>query len=169
MWVHLFQRAQLFWTLGRSMTKGFFLSSKSQEHFDKWFPEVLVFSCSQTIIFPLKNESRQNCYLRTTMLMPLSFDWTETHELTIFCVNAKQKHQKVVPYVSLNRWETFSNNRCKTEFCCIAFILMLGYTENDYRQTTDKLMFKSVISTVRWIRKLDIIKCAINKQNMFEE
>ena len=113
MWVHLFQRAQLFWTLGRSMTKGFFLSSKSQEHFDKWFPEVLVFSCSQTIIFPLKNESRQNCYLRTTMLMPLSFDWTETHELTIFCVNAKQKHQKVVPYVSLNRRETFSDNRGK--------------------------------------------------------
>ena len=27
------------------------------------------------------------------------------------------------------------------------------YTANAYRQTTDKLMFKSVISTVRWIRK----------------
>ena len=27
------------------------------------------------------------------------------------------------------------------------------YTANVYRQTTDKLMFKSVISTVRWIRK----------------
>ena len=26
-------------------------------------------------------------------------------------------------------------------------------TANAYRQTTDKLMFKSVISTVRWIRK----------------
>ena len=26
-------------------------------------------------------------------------------------------------------------------------------TANVYRQTTDKLMFKSVISTVRWIRK----------------
>ena len=30
-----------------------------------------------------------------------------------------------------------------------------GYTNtaNVYRQTTDKLMFKSVISTVRWNRK----------------
>ena len=27
------------------------------------------------------------------------------------------------------------------------------YTANVHRQTTDKLMFKSVISTVRWIRK----------------
>ena len=27
------------------------------------------------------------------------------------------------------------------------------YTANAYRQMTDKLMFKSVISTVRWIRK----------------
>ena len=29
----------------------------------------------------------------------------------------------------------------------------MAYTANAYRQTTDKLMFKSVISTVRWIRK----------------
>ena len=29
----------------------------------------------------------------------------------------------------------------------------IEYTANAYRQTTDKLMFKSVISTVRWIRK----------------
>ena len=29
----------------------------------------------------------------------------------------------------------------------------LPYTENDYRQTTDKLMFKHDISTLRWIRK----------------
>ena len=28
------------------------------------------------------------------------------------------------------------------------------YTANAYRQTTDKLTFKSVISTVRWIRKI---------------
>ena len=28
-----------------------------------------------------------------------------------------------------------------------------GHTANVYRQTTDKLMFISVISTVRWIRK----------------
>ena len=28
-----------------------------------------------------------------------------------------------------------------------------AYTANVHRQTTDKLMFKSVISTVRWIRK----------------
>ena len=41
----------------------------------------------------------------------------------------------------------------------------LHYTANVYRQTTDKLMFKNVISAVRWIRKLDIVKCAINKQN----
>ena len=27
------------------------------------------------------------------------------------------------------------------------------YTANAYRQTTDKLMFRSVISTVRWIKK----------------
>ena len=46
---------------------------------------------------------------------------------------------------------------------------VVSYTANVYWQTTDKLLFKSVISTVRWIRKLDIIKCAINKQNMFEE
>ena len=39
-------------------------------------------------------------------------------------------------------------------------------TANVYRQTTDKLMFKGVIFTVRWIRKLDIVKCAINKQNI---
>ena len=31
--------------------------------------------------------------------------------------------------------------------------IFLVYTANVYRQTTDKLMFKSVISTVRWIRK----------------
>ena len=31
--------------------------------------------------------------------------------------------------------------------------ITLPYTANGYRQTTDKLMFKSVISTVRWIRK----------------
>ena len=31
--------------------------------------------------------------------------------------------------------------------------IWVGYTANVYRQTTDKLMFKSVISTVRWIRK----------------
>ena len=30
---------------------------------------------------------------------------------------------------------------------------IIKYTANVYRQTTDKLMFKSVISTVRWIRK----------------
>ena len=29
----------------------------------------------------------------------------------------------------------------------------MKYTANAYRRTTDKLMFKSVISTVRWIRK----------------
>ena len=29
----------------------------------------------------------------------------------------------------------------------------LQYTANDYRQTTDKLIFKHVISTLRWIRK----------------
>ena len=28
-----------------------------------------------------------------------------------------------------------------------------GHTANVYRQTTDKLMFISVISTVRWVRK----------------
>ena len=28
-----------------------------------------------------------------------------------------------------------------------------GYTANAYRQMTDKLIFKSVICTVRWIRK----------------
>ena len=33
------------------------------------------------------------------------------------------------------------------------FQQFLPYTANAYRQTTDKLMFKSVISTVRWIRK----------------
>ena len=27
------------------------------------------------------------------------------------------------------------------------------HTANAYRQTTDKLMFESVISTVRWVRK----------------
>ena len=40
------------------------------------------------------------------------------------------------------------------------------YTANVYIQTTDKPMFISVISTVRWIRKLDIVKCKINKQNI---
>ena len=40
------------------------------------------------------------------------------------------------------------------------------YTANDYRQTTDKLILKHVISTLRWIRKLDMVKCAINKQNI---
>ena len=31
----------------------------------------------------------------------------------------------------------------------IGYIIVLVYTANAYRQTTDKLMFKSVISTVR--------------------
>ena len=39
-------------------------------------------------------------------------------------------------------YEPISKNICK-------YI----YTANAYRQRTDKLMFKSVISTVRWIRK----------------
>ena len=37
------------------------------------------------------------------------------------------------------------------------------YTANDYRQTTDELMFKGVISTQRCIKKLNIVECAINK------
>ena len=41
-----------------------------------------------------------------------------------------------------------------------------AYTANVYWQTTDKLMFKSVISTFRWIRKYDTVKYAINKQNI---
>ena len=38
-----------------------------------------------------------------------------------------------------------------------------NYTANVYRQTTDELMFKSVISTQRWIKKWNIVECAINK------
>ena len=30
---------------------------------------------------------------------------------------------------------------------------LLNCTANDYRQTTDKLIFKHVTSTLRWIRK----------------
>jgi hypothetical protein len=46
----------------------------------------------------------------------------------------------------------------KKEFsCCEIYlktrILEHTYTANDYRQTTDKLIFKRFISTVRWIRK----------------
>ena len=37
------------------------------------------------------------------------------------------------------------------------------YTANVYRQTTDKLMFKSVISTQRWVKKLNIVECAMKK------
>ena len=33
------------------------------------------------------------------------------------------------------------------------YLSTLVHTANVYRQTTDKLMFKSVISTVRWMRK----------------
>ena len=37
------------------------------------------------------------------------------------------------------------------------------YTANVYRQTTDELMLKSVISTQRCIKKLIIVECAVNK------
>ena len=43
----------------------------------------------------------------------------------------------------------------------VSFLIPL-YTANDYRQTTDELMFKGVISTQRCIKKLNIVECAIN-------
>ena len=51
----------------------------------------------------------------------------------------------------------------------IRYLFTIQYllcTANAYRQMTDKLMFKSVISTVRRIRKQDIVICPFNKQNM---
>ena len=33
-------------------------------------------------------------------------------------------------------------------------MFLRAYTANVYRQTTDELMFKSVISTQRWIKKM---------------
>ena len=41
--------------------------------------------------------------------------------------------------------------------------LNYNYTANDYRQTTDELIFKSVVSTQRCIKKWNIVECAINK------
>ena len=41
--------------------------------------------------------------------------------------------------------------------------IVLVCTANVYRQTTDELMFKSIISTQRWIKKWNIVECAINK------
>ena len=48
-----------------------------------------------------------------------------------------------------------------TQIYQISSSTVFSNTANVYRQMTDKLMFISVISTVRWIRKLDIVKCKI--------
>ena len=49
-----------------------------------------------------------------------------------------------------NEKMNYSDNSIKST---VLMPIRQSYTANAYRQTTDKLMFKSVISTVRWIRK----------------
>ena len=64
-----------------------------------------------------------------------------------FCIN----HQDV-SQVGMSMLK-FMFSKKATKIDEIFTVDLTTYTANVYRQTTDKLMFKSVISTIRWIRK----------------
>ena len=59
-------------------------------------------------------------------------------------------------YFFFNQPETFLVKNFKHGLLILFLYLIykkLSYTANVYMQTTDKLMLKNVISTVKWVRK----------------
>ena len=91
----------------------------------------------------MQNESTKNLYLQKRKVMLGLFlgfvltliTWKIWMYGLVFCI-ADTMQWCIVVDVSIYKTNDEHNN-----------------TANAYRQTTDKLMFKSVISTVRWIRK----------------
>ena len=83
-------------------------------------------------------------------------------------LNSSTAHKLVL--LSYSRLRTIKRKVCSNECFfrwysltlrgerCMSAIITHGlYTANVYRQTTDKLMFKTVICTVRWIRQAKCI------------
>ena len=66
----------------------------------------------------------------------------------------------VYPFIFYRFFRLLGHTTCQYNISIIRYLKeirwywkRIDYTANAYRQMTDKLMFKSVISTVRWIRK----------------
>ena len=93
-----------------------------------FFRMLFLVSTSTLIWFPVKKKSNENLK-----------GW-----------NVLDRFQKV----RIHKRFPYKSTLCTYSLCNSAgnFTSYI-YTANVYRQTTDKLMFKGVISTVRWIRK----------------